>query len=227
MDSTPSSRDARLSRAQLRAVGRRCHRLPLFLAGYAWCKVRLDPVYPLALAELEGARQILDLGAGIGLLELLLAERPAVVRVRAVEWDERKVRAARAATADLSGVSVERGDLREADLGRPDAIALLDVLHYLSRERQGEVLKRCVAALAPGGLLLVRDLDPPQGRGSLSVGLERLAVALGLNRGAKVQPWPPREMASFLEGQGFAVSVRPAGRGLFSANALLVARKPS
>jgi len=187
--------------------------------------VRLDPVYALALDELRGSERLVDLGAGLGLLELLLAERSPAAILRAVEWDPRKVRAARKATAGLSGVTVENGDLRAAELGSPDAIVLFDVLHYFTREEQREVLTRCAAAVVPGGLLLVRDLDPPAGRGSLSVRLERLAVALGLNHGEGVRPWPVREMAAFLEDQGFSVAVREAGRGLFSANALLVARK--
>jgi len=167
-----------------------------------------------------------DLGAGLGLLELLLAERSPAVSLRAVEWDERKVHAARRATSGLPGVRVDLGDLRTVELGTPDAVVLLDALHYMPPEEQRAVLGRCASALGPGGLLLVRELDPRQGRGSLSVQLERLAVVVGLNRGAGVRPWPVQEMAAFLEEQGFSVQVRQAGRGLFSDNALLVARRP-
>ncbi len=44
-----------------------------------------------------------------------------------------------------------------ADPGRQDVIFLNDILHYLSREKQLNLLARCVQALNPGGILFIRD----------------------------------------------------------------------
>ncbi len=215
-----------LGREEFAALGRRLRRLPPDLCCYGWCKVRLDPVYPSALAALAGCSRILDLGAGIGLLEALLASRAPEARVRAVEWDARKAKAARRLLGGSPGAVVEQGDAWAAEIGHPDAVLLIDVLHYAPQARQRELLERCAHALAPGGALVVRDLDASPARGDLSVRLERLAVKLGWNRGAGVEAWPPSEMAALLRGLGFEVRLEPSGRGLFSANALLVARKP-
>jgi len=36
---------------------------------------------------------------------------------------------------------------------------LIDVLHYLPRESQRQLLSKCIRQLLPGGVLLVRDAD--------------------------------------------------------------------
>ena len=142
-----------------------------------------------------------------------------------VEWDAEKAQMAKKL---LEGwAQVEQGDARQAVLDRPDAIALLDVLHYLPVEEQTRWLDRCVEALAPGGTLLVRELDLERARFRMSERIERLAVKRGWNVGAGVHSWPIAGLSAHLKAKGLEVSVEPAGRGLFSANALVLAKKPS
>jgi uncharacterized protein (DUF2062 family) len=194
---------------------------------YARWKLRLDPVYALILPELPEDVDLVDLGAGMGLLPLLLATRSERCRIRAVEWDERKARVARTLLEGLPGVQVEQGDARECALGSPGAVTLLDVLHYSPLPEQKEWLLRCAEALRPGGLLIVRELEPGRSRRPLAPLLERWAIRFGWNRGARVHAWSPAEMAELLTPLGFAAEVRPAGSGVFRANALLIARKAS
>ena len=61
----------------------------------------------------------------------------------------------------------------------------------------------------------------------MSERIERRAVRKGWNQGETVAAWPISELRAFLEARGLSVSVHPCGRGLFSANALLVAHKPT
>ncbi|WP_158501611.1 DUF2062 domain-containing protein [Vitiosangium sp. GDMCC 1.1324] len=201
--------------------------LPRAWRKYALWKMRLDPVYKLILPELPEDAELLDLGSGMGLLPLLLSVRSPRSSVRAVEWDERKVRMAHQLLEGLPAVRVEAGDASKCPLGTPNAVALLDVLHYSPIAQQQEWLLRCAEALRPGGLLLVRELEPKQSRWPLAPVLERLAVRLGWNRGASVHAWSPSEMARMLTPLGFTAELRPAGSGVFSANTLLIARKAS
>jgi hypothetical protein len=39
--------------------------------------------------------------------------------------------------------------------------------------------------------------------------------------------WPPKEIQRFLEARGFGVRAVPAGKGLFTANTLLIATRRS
>jgi uncharacterized protein (DUF2062 family)/2-polyprenyl-3-methyl-5-hydroxy-6-metoxy-1,4-benzoquinol methylase len=200
-------------------------RLPRRFRHYGAWKVRLDPVYPLALPLLAFRKEVVDLGAGMGLLGLLIHARFAPIKVRCIEWDVPKVEMARRLLDGLPDVTAEQGDARTVALGSPDAICLFDVLHYSPIEEQRAWLTRCVTALAPGGLLLVRELDPERGSWGLAEKIERNAVKRGWNRGAGVHAWPISQLAQALRDLGLEVEVKQAGKGLFSANALVVARK--
>ncbi|MHB8873849.1 MAG: DUF2062 domain-containing protein [Myxococcaceae bacterium] len=212
---------------ELDALHERLDWLPGQFRSYGSWKVRLDPVYPLALDRLAGAKHVVDLGAGMGLMEALLATRLPGARIRGIEWDDRKVGIAGKLLGDLPGVAVEKGDARTAELGTPDAILLFDVLHYIAPAEQREWLSRCARALAPGGVLVIRELDSTAKKGNLAERIDRFAVRIGWNRGGGVHSWPIEEMTALLVEQGFDVQVQQAGRGIFSANALVTARKPS
>ncbi len=213
----------RLAPGELAALRDRLARIPGVMRGYARWKVRLDPVYALALPHLLGADEVVDLGSGLCLLAALLLHRSPGSRVRAIEWDAAKVAAARRLVADLPGVQVEQGDARTVELRPCDAIVLFDVLHYSDLPAQRAWLARAAAALRPGGKILIRELD---GKGTLATALERVAVTLGMNRGDAVHPRPAREIAGDLQALGLDVEILPAGRALFRANALLIGRKP-
>jgi uncharacterized protein (DUF2062 family) len=204
----------------------RLQSLPPRWRSYARWKLRLDPVYASVMAELPEDTELVDLGTGMGLLPLLLAIRCPKAHVRAVEWDARKTRIARKLLDGLPAAEgFEMGDARHYPLGRARAVSLVDVLHYSPVEEQKVWLTRCASALEPNGILLIRDLEPSTARWPWTLLLETLAVRLGWNRGDGIQIWPPAEMARALTAVGFAVEVRRAGRGLFRANTLLIARK--
>ncbi len=200
-------------------------KLPRRFRHYGSWKVRLDPLYAMALPLLAYRKSLVDLGAGIGLFGLLARARFAALKVHCVEWDPEKAGQARLLLAGLPDVTVEQGDGRKVELEGPDAITLFDVLHYSPVEEQREWLKRCATALAPGGLLVVRDLDPERGRWGLAEKIEKRAVNKGWNRGAGVYAWPISGLAQALRDLGLQVEVKPCGSGVFSANALVIARK--
>lgn len=130
-------------------LGARLHRrLRWHLGGYR---------YLAALLPERG--DIVDLGAGWGLLAHALVRDGAPRRVLAVDHDGRRVRALAASAKDLPIDALE-ADLREVPVPPADGIALVDVLHYLDEEEQGELLVRCLRALRPGGTILLRDPDP-------------------------------------------------------------------
>lgn len=199
--------------------------MSLFFRYYGWWKVRLDPVYERVLGHIGGAREVLDLGAGMGLMEFLFAGRSPGGRIRGVEWDERKVAVARQLLSGMDTATVEHGDARASALGSPDAILLIDVLHYMKPAVQRALLKRCGRSLVRGGALVVRELDQRPDRPSIAQRLEQVAVRWGWNRGDGVEALSVGEISSLLKGLGLTVEVQQIGRGVFSANVLVLARK--
>lgn len=80
-------------------------------------KVGTDGVLVGAWAQVDGARRVLDIGTGSGLIALMLAQRNPDVFVTAVDIDEAAVEQARenvARTSWSDRMEVEQLDIRKA-----------------------------------------------------------------------------------------------------------------
>lgn len=188
--------------------------------GWARGKTSFDPVFWALWERLPREGLVLDLGCGEGLLAAWL-EAAGGAQVRG--WD---VDAGRVAVARAAGVEAEVGDCRGVALPEADAIVLIDVLHYLAPEEQAAVLRRCAAALRPGGMLLARD--PDLGRGAASwwtTTSERLFVATGRHAGEGVRARGGAALAQLFAAELAEVRVEDCSTGPF-ANVLVSGRKP-
>ncbi len=128
-----------------------------------------DPILPHLLEEsaFTDARRILDLGCGRGVVAALLAAGPGGFgddrSYVGVDLSERYIRAAREALHDIPGVSLAATDLRDFDPPPADVVLLVDVLRYLPLSAQDALLRRLGRVLAPGSVLLVREVDAAAG----------------------------------------------------------------
>jgi SAM-dependent methyltransferase len=211
----------------------------LFAYNFARGKLRGDPVFRALLERglLVGRGRILDLGCGQGLLAAWLnaaqlsyqngswprdwPPAPAPVSTRGIELMGRDVERARAALG--SSCEIFQGDIRSAEFGLTDAVVILDVLHYISREEQRRVLERVRAALPMRGLLLLRVGDASGGlRFRYSQWVDRLVL---LFRGHSSVATHCRSLAQWREllGEcGFEVQETPMSEGTRFANVLLI-----
>jgi SAM-dependent methyltransferase len=105
--------------------------------------------------------RILDVGCGFGLFAAYFAQTQPRRRIVGVDPSARRIGLARHLCTQLglgNHVFVQ-GDIRDAPLeGRFDAVYVLDVMHHLPRGDQRAVLQRLCSLLAPGGLLLLKDI---------------------------------------------------------------------
>ena len=125
-----------------RAAGQRLH----ILIRYLTC-----PFARLLKAVPGEARSLLEIGAGHGLFSRLAAAR-GVSRVVAVEPDLRKL-------GPVDGVqSVAAFD--PAVRGRFNAVAIVDVLYAIPVDGWDDLLARAYERLSPGGVLLIKEMDP-------------------------------------------------------------------
>lgn len=172
---------------------------------------------------------VLDVGCGFGLFSTYLALRSPDRRVHGVDIDERKIAIARRATERLDGgrasVSFE---LAGADLppGPYDAVTIVDVLYLLGPEAGGALLDEAASRLAPGGVLLVKEIDrSPAWKYRLSRIQELAATRLvRITAGDEVDFAPPQVYADRLRRQGLTVTCTPLDRGSIHPHHLVEAR---
>ncbi|HEX3553774.1 MAG TPA: DUF2062 domain-containing protein [Thermoanaerobaculia bacterium] len=205
-------------------------------------KLRHDPLYFNLLRQgfLPPEGLLLDLGCGRGIaFALILAARdlhrrgtwppdwpppPPHLTFHGIEGRPKTAAAARHAVGEAA--QIETADLKTAELPAAAAILLLDVLHYLPPADQDDLLARAAAALAPGGVLLVRDADAAAGWRFAAIRLqERFSSLLRGHLRPRFHYRSAAEWRRRLGELGLAVDVQPMGMGTPYANVLLAARR--
>lgn len=190
-------------------------------------RLRSCPVTAVADATPSVGR-VLDFGCGHGAVALYLAMTSTDRRITGVDVDGEKLLHARAA-ADAAQLPIEfeevRADYRPT--GQWDAITVVDVLYLLGEAAACEVLDHAAAALVPGGVLVIKEIDVrPRWKFWLAVGQELLATKLlRITEGGRVHFVPPTKIADRLVAAGLQVEHRPLHRGRMHPHHLIVARK--
>ena len=195
---------------------------------YVYFKARMDPAYRMVCDLLRDARRVVDLGAGQGVLPMLLAlqardeksEPAGVAAFVGVEWDAAKVAAGRAAAEGFHEVSQEEADVRQYDLPRAEAVVLMDVLHYYPVDQQRRLIRRAAEALTPGGRLVIRETDRAD-RSALTRLLEWVAVRAKINRGPGLCYRTAEELGADLAAAGLTCQKAPASSSVHRGNILL------
>lgn len=197
---------------------------------YVKGKLAADPAYAATAALIRNRPMpLLDIGCGIGLLGRYLHARGVVMRYLGVDSDPRKIEAGNRALrqSGLDGLLQLRqtdGTVQQPIRGH---VALLDVLHYLPRGGQHALLENAIAHLAPGGLLVIRNvLRERSWRYALTRVSEFFLSASGWMRvGAQHYP-SADELRGQLEAAGLSVNIRPLHGKMPFDSYLLVAERP-
>ena len=185
--------------------------------------------FPAVAAQLPASGRILDVGCGHGLLSLFLALSSSDRSITGIDVDEAKLGVARAAAAgaglDARFQVVAGGALPE---GPWAGISIVDVLYLLSADDQAALLRSCAAGLAPGGVLVVKEMAlVPRWKARWNSLQETTAVKiLGITEGDELTFLSPGDMAAAMVEGGLTVRDRPIHRGYLHPHHLLVGGKP-
>jgi SAM-dependent methyltransferase len=150
----------------------------------AYSLVRFSILRPKLLSVMDllltDQGRLLDVGCGFGLFAAYFGQTQPRRRIVGVDPDARRIGLARrvADRLDLQGHSFIVGDVRDAPLEGPfDAAYVLDVMHHLPPGDQRPVLERLRSLLAPGGMLVIKDITTEPRLGLLfTEALDRLMV---------------------------------------------------
>jgi 2-polyprenyl-3-methyl-5-hydroxy-6-metoxy-1,4-benzoquinol methylase len=186
------------------------------------------PFPPIADA-LPSAGRVLEVGCGHGLFSGYLARRSPGLQVHGVDIDAGKIAVARASAALAGGrLDFAVGDSGSVPAGPWDAVVLVDVLYLLDEAAQRKLLESCAAALAPGGVLVVKDMATrPRWKARWNAVQEALSVrVLKITAGSPEFVFTdPDERARWLVAAGLqGVRARRLDRGRIHPHHLLLGR---
>lgn len=133
----------------------------------AYCTIRFRIINLRILEEIEQyippKGTTLDLGCGFGLFSLYFALRMPTRRILSLDLSKDRIELARRASLKLTPerqIEFHQTNVLDYEFDQPvDAVVTLDLLHHLPEDQTPLILARCHAALADGGILIVKDVD--------------------------------------------------------------------
>jgi 2-polyprenyl-3-methyl-5-hydroxy-6-metoxy-1,4-benzoquinol methylase len=196
---------------------------------YTASKLRSDPLYQAVHEQLRDSRlPLLDLGCGLGLLALYLRETGVDVPIHGLDYDPRKITAARTALGRSrhAGLDFAAHDLREGLPNHSGNVTILDILQFFTPAGQAALLEAAAGRVAPGGRLIIRSgLRDRSWRFRITVAGDLLAKASAWMKAAPTH-YPAAEDFHRLLARFGKVTIRPLwGRTPFN-NHLIVMEKP-
>ena len=174
----------------------------------AYCWVRFWILRQRFLDEigqyLPATGPVLDIGCGFGLFSLYYAATAPGRFLRGLDVNERRIGLARRAAArlGLDNVVYEHGDARDfKGDGEVAAAYMLDIVHHVPAASVPPLLAGLRRSLAPGGRLLVKDVDTrPAPKRWFTWALDRAMAPA-----TPVRYWSAEELTRALEHAGFEV----------------------
>jgi len=166
------------------AIGRIARALPPLERVYS--RIRFSILRPKLLSVMDlllpDEGRILDVGCGFGLFAAYFGQTHARRQIVGVDPNARRIAMAERVARSL-GLAHHRfvtGDVRDVPLDGPfDAVYMLDVMHHIPADAQRGVLERLYDVLAPGGVLLMKDITTePHHQLLFTEALDRLMVGL-------------------------------------------------
>jgi uncharacterized protein (DUF2062 family) len=216
----------RKMRQRIRFVNRTFASSAGYDRGFVRWKMRLDRIFSLLAAEDLGTGTVVDLGCGYGNTLCFTAVHHPERRLVGCDLSGHRIDVAKAALRSFNADPVVE-DVRSFPLPEASLILILDVLQYLSAEEQLALLKRCCAALEPGGRLIFRVHDRERGlRTLLTLGLDRLLFTAE-HVGAGPTILQAEQYRNALIEAGMMVESRRFRNRLPLAHILFFARRPA
>lgn len=184
-----------------------------------------------AVAEAVPRRgRVLEIGCGHGLFATYLALESDERTVLGTDVDGDKIQAAQRASAGIDHLTFRPDEPGAFPPGPWDAVCIVDVLYLIDREGERGLLATAAEHLAPGGVLVVKEMaTTPRWKFRWMALQERLSVqVLKITAGHDLTFVPPMELATWMAEAGLtAVEHRPLDRGHLHPHHLVVARKPA
>lgn len=184
-------------------------------------------------SEIPRAGNILEVGCGHGVFTSFIALSSQSRNVVGVDIDAEKIKLAegslRGLRSDEARVSFEHlpsGEIPKVG-GGWNAIVFADVLYLLAPEDRSRLLSECVAALAPAGLLIVKEVDTrPRFKARIAQLQEFLATkVMRITDGDALNFPSAADIETLMTSKGLATRVARLDKGYFHPHCVVVGTK--
>ena len=185
--------------------------------------------------EVPRSGKILEVGCGHGMLATFLALSSADRTVVGVDIDGQKIELAQESVRHLhpgeATISFEHrpsGEILTIE-GGWDAIVFADVLYLIAPDDRSQLLSDCIAALAPGGHLIVKEVNTePRIKAFVAQFQEFLATkVLRITDGDTLDFPSATDIETLISSDGLTTRVSRLDKGYFHPHCVVVGTKAS
>ena len=192
---------------------------------------------PFTELELEVplAGDILEVGCGHGVFTVFLGVSSRARRVVGIDIDSEKIALADSAVSGLRpgeadvSFAVSPSGIIPVIEGGWRSIVFADVLYLIHPDDRAAILARCFDALAPGGLLIVKEVDTrPRLKALVAQFQELLATrVLRITRGDHLEFPSLADLESLLGNLGMATIAKHIDHGYVHPHCVVIGTKPA
>jgi len=129
------------------------------LEWYLRIKAKMEKRYVLLDEYLPPEGKIYDVGCGYGFASTMLHYAAPGREITGIDHDAEKIATAAHRFMSREHLHFLTADIRSWQPQACDGIIISDVLHYINTDEQQQLLQRCMQALNPGGVILLKDGD--------------------------------------------------------------------
>ncbi|MFH1321646.1 MAG: 1-acyl-sn-glycerol-3-phosphate acyltransferase [Bacteroidota bacterium] len=129
------------------------------LEWYLKVKLMLENNYKLFNELIPGNADIVDVGCGYGFLAYMLSFVSEDRKITGIDYDSEKIRIAENCFSKNQNINFICSNITKDPLKKSDVFILCDVLHYLPRQQQEQLIVKCIENLNKVGTIIIRDAD--------------------------------------------------------------------
>ena len=127
------------------------------LEHYTRIKTKLENNYDFFNNIIPEKGQITDIGTGYGYLPYMLSFCSKERKITGIDYDCKKINTANHNISKTDNLNFICDDVLTAYFPKSDAFIINDVLHYMPKEKQKELIIKCIENLKVNGKIIIRD----------------------------------------------------------------------
>jgi len=124
---------------------------------YTRIKTMLEKNYEFFNNIIPNKGHTTDIGTGYGYLPYMLNFVSKERTFTGIDYDCTKIKTAQNNISKTDNLDFICGDALEISLPKSNAFIILDVLHYMPKEKQKQLIIKCIENLKPKGQIIIRD----------------------------------------------------------------------